>query len=51
MPWPDAALKKFGGIDYLINNAALRGEKTIEHMTFEEWRTSPASCSTAHSTA
>jgi NAD(P)-dependent dehydrogenase (short-subunit alcohol dehydrogenase family) len=34
----DAALKKFGRIDYLINNAALRGEKTIEHMTFEEWR-------------
>jgi NAD(P)-dependent dehydrogenase (short-subunit alcohol dehydrogenase family) len=32
------ALKKFGRIDYLINNAALRGEKTIEHMTFEEWR-------------
>ena len=34
----DAALKKFGRIDYLINNAALRGEKAIEHMTFEEWR-------------
>ena len=34
----EAALKKFGRIDYLINNAALRGEKTIEHMTFEEWR-------------
>ena len=34
----EAALKKFGRIDYLINNAALRGEKAIEHMTFEEWR-------------
>jgi 3-oxoacyl-[acyl-carrier protein] reductase len=34
----DAALKKFGRIDYLINNAALRGEKAIEHMTFEDWR-------------
>jgi NAD(P)-dependent dehydrogenase (short-subunit alcohol dehydrogenase family) len=34
----DAALQKFGRIDYLINNAALRGEKAIEHMTFEEWR-------------
>ena len=34
----EAALKKFGRIDYLINNVALRGEKAIEHMTFEEWR-------------
>jgi 3-oxoacyl-[acyl-carrier protein] reductase len=34
----EAALKKFGRIDYLVNNAALRGEKTIEHMSFEEWR-------------
>jgi len=34
----EAALKKFGRIDYLINNAALRGEKAIEHMTFEDWR-------------
>jgi 3-oxoacyl-[acyl-carrier protein] reductase len=34
----DAALKKFGRIDYLINNAALRQEKGIEHMTFEDWR-------------
>jgi 3-oxoacyl-[acyl-carrier protein] reductase len=34
----EAALKKFGRIDYLINNAALRGEKSIEHMSFEEWR-------------
>jgi NAD(P)-dependent dehydrogenase (short-subunit alcohol dehydrogenase family) len=25
--WPRAALKKFGRIDYLINNAALRAEK------------------------
>src|SRR4029077_16722529 len=33
-----AALQKFGRIDYLINNAALRQEKAIEHMTFEEWR-------------
>src|SRR5688572_21304260 len=33
-----AALKKFGRIDYLINNAALRQEKAIEHMTFEDWR-------------
>jgi 3-oxoacyl-[acyl-carrier protein] reductase len=34
----EAALKKFGRIDYLINNAALRGEQSIEHMSFEEWR-------------
>ena len=33
-----AALKQFGRIDYLINNAALRQEKAIEHMTFEDWR-------------
>jgi NAD(P)-dependent dehydrogenase (short-subunit alcohol dehydrogenase family) len=33
------ALSRFGRIDYLINNAALRQEKTIEHMTFEDWRT------------
>ena len=37
-PWREAALKKFGRIDYLINNAALRQEKAIEHMTFEDWR-------------
>ena len=34
----DAALKKFGRIDYLINNVAQRGEKAIEDMTFEESR-------------
>jgi 3-oxoacyl-[acyl-carrier protein] reductase len=33
-----AALKAFGRIDYLVNNAALRQEKSIEHMTFEDWR-------------
>ena len=33
-----SALKTFGRIDYLINNAALRQEKTIEEMTFEDWR-------------
>ena len=33
-----AALKQFGRIDYLINNAALRQEKHIEQMTFEDWR-------------
>ncbi len=34
-----AALQTFGRIDYLVNNAALRQEKSIEHMTFEDWRT------------
>ena len=34
----EATLKKFGRIDYLVNNAAMRGEKSIEHMSFEEWR-------------
>ena len=34
----EAALKKFGRIDYLVNNAALRQEKSIEEMTFEDWR-------------
>jgi NAD(P)-dependent dehydrogenase (short-subunit alcohol dehydrogenase family) len=33
-----AALEKFGRIDYLVNNAALRQEKSIEDMTFEDWR-------------
>ena len=33
-----AALKTFGRIDYLVNNAALRQEKHIEDMTFEDWR-------------
>ena len=33
-----ATLARFGRIDYLVNNAALRQEKAIEHMTFEDWR-------------
>jgi 3-oxoacyl-[acyl-carrier protein] reductase len=33
-----AALARFGRIDYLINNAAVRQEKMIEDMTFEDWR-------------
>jgi 3-oxoacyl-[acyl-carrier protein] reductase len=33
-----ATLERFGRIDYLINNAALRQEKSIEDMTFEDWR-------------
>jgi 3-oxoacyl-[acyl-carrier protein] reductase len=34
----DAALKAFGRIDILVNNAALRREKPIDQMTFAEWR-------------
>jgi 3-oxoacyl-[acyl-carrier protein] reductase len=33
----EAALQ-FGRIDYLINNASLRGERQFEEMTFAEWR-------------
>jgi 3-oxoacyl-[acyl-carrier protein] reductase len=34
----DAALKQFGRIDILVNNAALRREKDIADMTYTEWR-------------
>ncbi|HEY5166716.1 MAG TPA: 3-oxoacyl-ACP reductase family protein [Pseudolabrys sp.] len=34
----DAALKRFGRIDILVNNAALRREKPFEQMTHAEWR-------------
>jgi len=33
-----AAAKQFGRIDCLINNAALRRERTFDEMTFAEWR-------------
>src|ERR1051325_9561352 len=33
-----AALKNFGRIDVLVNNAALRREKPIDQMTYEDWR-------------
>jgi len=32
------AAKQFGRIDYLVNNAALRRERSFEEMTFPEWR-------------
>src|SRR5947207_13520045 len=32
------AAKQFGRIDYLVNNAALRQEKSIEEMSYQEWR-------------
>src|SRR2546423_5852901 len=31
------AVKQLGRIDYLVNNAALRQEKTFEEMSFKEW--------------
>jgi 3-oxoacyl-[acyl-carrier protein] reductase len=34
----DAALKKFGRIDILVNNAALRAEKPFDDMSYEDWR-------------
>jgi 3-oxoacyl-[acyl-carrier protein] reductase len=33
-----AAVTRFGRIDILVNNAALRREKTIDEMTLTEWR-------------
>ena len=33
-----AALKKFGRIDILVNNAALRAEKSFDDMSYEDWR-------------
>src|ERR1700738_4741204 len=34
----DAALKNFGSIDFLVNNAALRREKSFSEMDYAEWR-------------
>ena len=34
----DATLKKLGRIDILVNNAALRREKSIAEMDYAEWR-------------
>ena len=33
-----AAVERFGRIDVLVNNAALRREQRLEEMTFAEWR-------------
>lgn len=34
----DAAAKRFGGLDILVNNAALRREKPFSEMSYSEWR-------------
>src|SRR5471032_2703232 len=34
----DIAIKQFGRIDILVNNAALRREKSFAEMSFAEWR-------------
>ncbi len=34
----DAAIKSFGRIDILVNNAALRREKPISEMSYADWR-------------
>ena len=34
----DAALKRFGRIDILVNNAALRREMPIDRMSYADWR-------------
>jgi 3-oxoacyl-[acyl-carrier protein] reductase len=33
-----AAVKRFGRVDYLVNNAAVRGERPLADMTHAEWR-------------
>ena len=32
------AVGRFGRIDYLVNNAAVRGEQPLERMTYADWR-------------
>src|SRR5690348_2844654 len=34
----DSALKNFGRVDILVNNAALRREKAIDQMSYADWR-------------
>src|SRR5689334_13627287 len=34
----DAALKRFGRIDILVNNAAIRREKNVSDMSYADWR-------------
>ena len=33
-----AAAARFGGVDILVNNAAVRAEQAFENMTLEQWR-------------
>ncbi|MEX0751528.1 MAG: SDR family oxidoreductase [Xanthobacteraceae bacterium] len=33
-----AAAERLGRLDFLVNNAAIRREKPLDQMTFEEWR-------------
>jgi len=33
-----AAVARFSRVDYLVNNAALRGEQPLETMTYADWR-------------
>lgn len=37
-PMVAEAVRRFGRIDYLVNNAALRQERAFEDMTYAEWR-------------
>ena len=34
----DATVKKFGRIDFLVNNAAVRYETAFADMSYDEWR-------------
>ena len=33
-----AAMERFGRIDFLVNNAAIRAEKPLDAITFDDWR-------------
>lgn len=33
-----ATVKEFGGLDFLVNNAAIRAETSFEEMKFDEWQ-------------
>ena len=47
----DATLQRFGRLDFLVNNAAVRYETPFVEISYEEWRRCSPSCSTALSCA
>jgi|SRR5579862_6817681 3-oxoacyl-[acyl-carrier protein] reductase len=34
----ETAIRRFGGVDILVNNAALRGEQPFDQMSYADWR-------------
>ncbi|MBI1245610.1 MAG: SDR family oxidoreductase [Alphaproteobacteria bacterium] len=40
----DATMRRFGRLDILVNNAAVRGEKAFEELDYETWRKVLAIC-------